>query len=241
SNKNGKYWLGIEDSAVIWRGNAIFTDNGGHMICLDLNTYEVAWVQDTLDDTNCTPVLALEGEDHHPYVYTSTSFHGGWREPMDAKADIPIWKIDAVTGEIVDGWPIVYQCGTSDGVSGGVQGTMAIGEHSLEHLIFVPVARTPSNSRGLTVAIDRNTGEEVWRFEMERYPWSSPVAVYDENGKGYIIQCNGAGNMFLLDGLTGELLDTITLNGNIEASPAIFNNTIVVGTRSNAIYGITLK
>lgn len=241
SNQDGKYWLGVEDSAIIWRGHAIFTDNGGHMICLDLNTYEVAWVQDTLDDTNCTPVLALEGEDNHPYVYTSTSFHGGWRAATDSKADVPIWKIDALTGEIVDGWPIVYQCGTSDGVSGGVQGTMAIGRDSLENLIFVPVARTPSNSRGLLVAIDRNTGKEVWRFEMERYPWSSPVAVYDENGNGYIIQCNQAGDMFLLDGLTGTLLDTINLGGNIEASPAVYNNTIVVGTRSNVIYGVTLK
>ena len=27
------WWLGIEDSAIIWREHAIFTDNGGHMIC----------------------------------------------------------------------------------------------------------------------------------------------------------------------------------------------------------------
>src|SRR5699024_126455 len=59
------WWLGIEDSAIIWREHAIFTDNGGHMICLNLNTMKAVWVQDTLDDTNCTPVLSLEGPDNH--------------------------------------------------------------------------------------------------------------------------------------------------------------------------------
>ncbi|MEL7609999.1 MAG: pyrrolo-quinoline quinone [Bacillota bacterium] len=239
TGSSSPYWLGIEDSAVVWRGCAIFTDNGGNMFCLDLNTYEVKWMQDTLDDTNCTPVLSLEGADHHPYIYTSTSFHGGWRAPVSSTATIPIWKIDAVTGEIV--WKVEYDCRTVADVSGGVQGTLALGEQGLADLIFVPIARHPNTNDGVLVAIDKNTHEERWSFPMENYPWSSPVAIYDASGKGYIIQCNQAGDMFLLDGLTGVLLDTINLGGNIEASPAVYNNTIVVGTRLNEIYGITLE
>ena len=42
-------------------------DNGGNLICLDLTRPDLDWVQDTLDDSNCTPVL--EVEDGHPYVY----------------------------------------------------------------------------------------------------------------------------------------------------------------------------
>ena len=160
---------------------------------------------------------------------------------MDAKADIPIWKIDAVTGEIVDGWPIVYQCGTSDGVSGGVQGTMAIGEGSLEHLIFVPIARTPSNSRGLTVAIDRNTGKEVWRWDMDNYTWSSPVAVYTEAGEGYLVSFDSQGGGFLLDGATGEILDTTDVGSLVEASPVVYENRLVVGTRGQLILGMDLQ
>lgn len=113
-SSSGKYWLGMEDSAVIFRGHIIFSDNGGHLMCLNLNTLTLDWVQDVLDDTNCSPVLELE--DGHPYVYTSTSFRAGWRAGAFDTATIPIWKIDALTGEIV--WQKDYSCYTEEGVSG---------------------------------------------------------------------------------------------------------------------------
>ena len=46
--------------------------------------------------------------------------------------------------------------------------------------------------------------------------------------------------MHLLDGKTGNLKDTINLGKNIEATPAVYNNTVVVGTRGKKIYAITL-
>lgn len=231
------WWLGVEDSAIIWRGHAIFSDNGGHLMCLDLNTLTLDWVQDTLDDTNCTPVLELENG--HPYVYTSTSFHGGWRESADAKALIPIWKIDAVTGEIV--WTNNdYRCQTIMGVSGGVQGTLAMGKGSLSDLIFVPVAMT-DGSRGKLVALSKADGHMVWTCDFAGYPWSSPVAIYDQTGYGYLIQCNSTGYIHLIDGQTGTILFEAPLGSNVEASPAVFENTVVVGTRGGLIYGIKIK
>ena len=62
-----------------------------------MNKLELVWVQDILDDSNCTPVLCVE--DGHPYLYISTSFHYGWRSYTTA--NVPIWKIDAENGEIV--------------------------------------------------------------------------------------------------------------------------------------------
>ena len=233
------WWLGVEDSAVIWRGNAIVTDNGGHMFCLDLNTLKVAWVQDTLDDTNCTPVFELEGENHHPYVYTSTSFHAGWRAKETGMVSIPIWKIDAETGKVV--WENTdYHCGTISGVSGGVQGTIAIGKNKLSDLIFVPVAMT-EGSKGKLVALSKADGHEVWCCDFMGYPWSSPVTFYDKAGNGYIIQCNKSGYIHLIDGMTGAILFEADLGSNIEASPAIYNDTVVVGTRGGLIYGIKIK
>ena len=232
------WWLGVEDSAIIWRGHAIFSDNGGHLMCLDLNTLRLVWVQDTLDDTNCTPVLSLEGEDEHPSVYTSTSFHTGWRKSGDSTADIPVWKIDAVTGEIV--WSQHYNCETMTGVSGGVQGTLAMGKNALSDYIFVPVAMTDGGS-GKLVALRKSDGGEQWTCNFAGYPWSSPVAIYDASGNGYLIQCNKTGYIHLIDGQTGVILDEMSLGSNIEASPAIYNNIVVVGTRGGLIYGVTLK
>ena len=66
-------------------------------MCLDLNTLQLVWVQDILDDSNSTPVLSVENE--HLYLYVSTSFHLGWRS--NSTAPVPVWKIDAETGEIL--------------------------------------------------------------------------------------------------------------------------------------------
>jgi hypothetical protein len=44
-----------------------------------------------------------------------------------------------------------------------------------------------------------------------------------------------------LDGLTGKLCDTIQLNGTIEASPAIYNNTILLGSRNCTVYALEIK
>ena len=213
------WWLGIEDSAIIWREHAIFTDNGGHMICLNLNTMKAVWVQDTLDDTNCTPVLSLEGPDNHPYVYTSTSFHPNWRASENSTAPIPIWKIDAVTGQIV-AQNDTYHCqtiATPNQVSGGVQGTLAIGEKDLEGLIFVPVAMT-EGTRGKLVALNTSDMSVKWECDFAGYPWSSPVAVYDDSGKGYLVQCNKTGYIHLIDGQTGEIISEMSLGSNVEAS-----------------------
>lgn len=236
------WWLGIEDSAIIWREHAIFTDNGGHMICLNLNTMKAVWVQDTLDDTNCTPVLSLEGTDNHPYVYTSTSFHPNWRASENSTAPIPIWKIDAVTGQIV-AQNDTYHCqtiATPNQVSGGVQGTLAIGEKDLEGLIFVPVAMT-EGTRGKLVALNTSDMSVKWECDFAGYPWSSPVAVYDDSGKGYLVQCNKTGYIHLIDGQTGEIISEMSLGSNVEASPAVYNNMVVVGTRGGLIYGMDLN
>jgi outer membrane protein assembly factor BamB len=226
----------MEDSAIIWRGRLIVSDNGGNLMCLNLNNLTLDWVQNVLDDTNCTPVLELENG--HPYVYTSTSFHAGWRAPASATAAIPIWKIDALTGEIV--WQTEYECYTESGVSGGTQGTLAIGKNKLSDMIFVPVAKTPLSSTGKLVALNKQTGEVVWEVQTQVYSWSSPVAVYDKDGNGYLVFCTTGGYMYLIDGLTGKVCDSLNVGGNVEASPAVYNNTVVVGTRTQLIWGINL-
>lgn len=228
------YWLGMEDSAIIINHYMIIADNGGLLMCLDLDSLELVWVQDVLDDTNCSPVLSIENG--KPYVYISTSFHYGWRSTTEV--NIPVWKIDAQTGEIV--WQTDFNCQTVADVSGGVQGTIAVGKNKLDDLIFVPVARTPELYTGKLVAINKKDGSIEWE-KSGAYSWSSPVDFYDSKGNGYIIHCNSAGNMYLLDGLTGNELDRVELGSNVEASPAMYNDRVVVGTRGQTIYCIQVS
>lgn len=227
-----RYWLGVESSAAIINNYIFLADNGGNLMCLDLNTLELVWVQDVLDDTNCSPVVDIE--DGHPYIYISTSSHYGWRSYSTAA--IPIFKIDAETGEIV--WRTDYTCYTVQDLSGGVQGTIAVGKNKLSDMIFVPIARTPGASSGTLAALKKDTGEVVWEKETSMYSWSSPVDFYDADGNGYLLYCNSGFNMFLIDGKTGEQLDYMNLGGNIEASPAMYGNYAVVGTRAMRTYCI---
>lgn len=229
------FWLGMEDSAAVYRGYLYIADNGGDLMCLNLNTMELVWVQDILDDSNSTPVLSIE--DGRVYVYVSTSFRKGWRS--STTATVPIWKIDAETGEII--WQKDYEVYTQENVSGGVQSTIALGRNSLSDNLYVTVSMVGNAWSGVMACIDKKTGTVNWEHNAA-YSWSSPVCVYNDAGDGEVIYGDFSGNMYVLDGLTGEVYSTVSIStGVIEASPAVYNNHLVVGTRACRIWGMTLE
>ncbi len=238
TNRSSKesYWLGYEPSAVIVDRYLYISENGGMFFCIDLDTMELVWAQDTRDDSNSTPVFEWNGIDGG-YLYTAPSLH--WTN-SNGSGYICIYKLDAKTGEIV--WEKRFDCNTVDGVSGGVQSTPLLGKPGtqLEGLILYTIARCPNNWDGKLVAIDTQTGEIVWEKSMDYYTWSSPLAIYDESGNGYIIVSDSVGNMMLLDS-KGNTLSTLSLGSNVEASPAAFNDTLVVGTRGGLVCGIKIK
>ncbi len=229
------YWLGMEDSAVLWKNYLYIADNGGTLLCIDVNTMRIVWAQDVADDTNGSPVFSIEED--VPYLYIGTSLH--WKASKCFKlADVPIFKINALTGAYA--WIRTYFCNTVAGISGGVQSTCVLGRNDISDLVIFSLARTPSVRKGLLVALDKKTGAEVWRCKLPGYAWSSPVAVYDETGRAYLLQGEYSGRLHLIDGRTGKKLDKLDLGSNIEASPAVFGNRAVVGTRGMKIFGIEI-
>ncbi len=230
------YWVGYEPSAVIVDRYLYISENGGMFFCIDLDTMSLVWAQDTRDDSNSTPVFEWNGLDGG-YLYTAPSLH--WTA-SGSKGYISIYKLDAKTGEVVREQK--FDCYTVDGVSGGVQSSPLLGKPGteLEGLILYTIARTPNIGSGELVALDTETLEIVWKKSMSNYTWSSPVAVYDESGKAYIIVGDSMGTMKMYDS-TGNELSTVELGTNIEASPAVFENTLVVGTRGGTVYGIEIQ
>ena len=241
ANTPSTRWWGMEDSAVIWHNYAYIADNGGRLMCWDLNTMKLVWVQNCLDDTNTTPVFEESPQDGTGYLYISTSLHltaTGSADPR--KGGIPVWKINAATGEVV--WKTApYPCYTILGVSGGVQSTPVLGKNDISNLVVYNIARTPKPDSGILVALDKTTGQEVWRTSLTHYSWSSPVAVYTPAGKSYIVLCDSVGTMFLIEGTTGKVLTRLELGTNTEASPAVFGDTIVVGTRGQRIVAVKVS
>ena len=67
------------------------------------------------------------------------------------------------------------------------------------------------------------------------------MAVYSQIGAAYLVQCCSDGTVLLLNAANGTLLDSVELNTTLEATPAVFGNTVVVGTRDERIIGLTIE
>jgi hypothetical protein len=231
----GNNYQGIENSVAAYRNLVYFADNGGYIQCVDLLTLKPIWAFNSGDDTDAS--LTIEVEENVPYIYT-----GNEVDKQGTKGVSYIRKINGITGDLI--FENKYEAMSLIGehaVNGGVLATNVIGKKSIENLVIFTIARYEEFNAGLIVAMDKFTGKEVWRFRMPNYAWSSPVDFYDSNGKGYIIQCDSVGNMYLIDGASGEECFNINLGSNIESSPAIFNDSIVVATRGGEICCVKVK
>ena len=56
-----------------------------------------------------------------------------------------------------------------------------------------------------------------------------------------MIYTTSGGYLYLIDGATGDILDSKDLGGNIEASAAVYNDRVAVGHRRCQIWGVELN
>ena len=109
-------------------------------------------------------------------------------------------------------------------------------------MIIYSIARCPNAfDDGRLVALDTETGEIIWEADTGNYCWSSPTAFYTEDGQAYIFVADVDGDAKLYDGATGERLFTISLGSTCEASPVVFNDMLVIGTRAGHVFGIKIS
>jgi hypothetical protein len=228
---------GIECSAAFYRNLMYFGDNGGTIQCLDINSMEPVWIFNAEDDTDSSLVVSVE--DDGVYVYTANEVDKRCAGTGRGSAPANIRKLNALTGELV--WQKDYICNYQYYINGGVLGTPLIGKDDISDLIIYPICFTGTTLDGKLVALDKKTGNEVWARDLSAYSWSSPVDIKSSDGKTYGIFCDFAGDMHLFDPKTGEDLDVISLGKNIESSPAVYNDMIVVGSYAQKIFGIRIK
>lgn len=227
--------LGIENSVATYANLAYFADNNGVIQCVDLNTLNPVWFVDGYDDIDAT--LTLEIVDNTPYVYC-----GNEVDHQGSRGIVKLKKINGLDGSIV--WEKEFECESLVGkkaVNGGLMATNVVGKNNLDDIVIFSLARYSGFNKGGIIALNKKTGELQWETVLDNYMWSSPVDIYDKDGNGYIVQGDSIGNLYLIDGKNGNILNSVTLNGNIESSPAVFENTIVIATRNGTIYGIDIQ
>ncbi|MCR5685387.1 MAG: PQQ-binding-like beta-propeller repeat protein, partial [Lachnospiraceae bacterium] len=153
--------------------------------------------------------------------------------------DACIYKLNAMTGEIV--WKKPYNVHTVKGYAGGVLSTGALGEGVIGDYIIYSVSKTPGLEAGYLAALNRKDGTEAWRIDLDKYSWSSTVITYTKDGKAYIVQGCQNGDLLLIDALDGSIKNRLDFGSAIEATPVVYNNNIVLATRSERIFGVKLE
>lgn len=228
---NGK--LGIENSPAAYRDLIYFADNGGMLQCLDINTLKPKWAFNLGDDTDASVVI--EETSGGVFLYT-----GNQVDLQGTSGYSTVRKINALTGEQV--WSRSYKClnDPESALNGGVFATPVVGTGDISDLVIFSITKTGSLWGGRLVALDKNTGEEVWAKEMS-YGWSTPVVFQSEEGTSYMIYCDSAGKMYLMNPKNGEIFDTVSVERNVEGSPAIYNDMVVVGSYARKIFGVRIK
>lgn len=222
---------GIESSIAAFGGYGFFADNDGMLQCIDLEKLSPVWLQNVNDDTDST--IVIENQDNELSLYTACEV-----DHQGSQGFSYMRKIDGECGRIL--WQNKVKCAYYEEVNGGALATPICGKGDIKDVVIFNIARTPEYNKGLLVALDKMTGKEKWRIVLDDYCWSSPLAIYSDEGKSYIVQCDSKGKVMLIEGINGSILDTIYLGANVEGTPACFNNMIVVGTRGEKIIGFEI-
>ncbi len=247
---------GVESSLAMYGSYAYYADLEGILRCVDTTTMTTAWAVDTGDAVKAAIALDLDEETGTLWLYTANTLD------RSSKGDVTIRRYNAMTG--AQDWEYGVHAQKKNGMTDSygntvISGAMAspvIGQNGLDDLVYFTLSglsKTGSEKligndgealEGVLIALRKDSGEVAWYKDLETYSYSSPVAVYSEEGRGWIIQASANGTLYLLDGLTGQEIATLQVNGVIEASPAVYGDTLVIGTTGKGtayIYGVKIK
>lgn len=227
---------GMESSMAVYSNYGYVSDNGGNVICVNLNTMKPVWRYDNKDDSDSSPVIELENG--VPFVYTACEVdRRGTNQPAR------LTKLNGLTGEEV--WCHEEICarwhrGGNDFSDGGYFGTPLLGKGNCENIIFVTPCKHGAE-QGYILAIDRKNGKEIYRTKLKRYAWSSMAGFYNENNELYIFLGDCIGNVYLVEGKSGKIIYTAEVGNNFEGSPLAFGNSVVIGSRGNKIFKLSIQ
>lgn len=227
--------LGIEASMAVYANYGFIADNHGNVIAVNLDTMKPVWHYWLGDDTDATPLVAVE--DGTPYLYV------GCEEDLSKRDFARFAKLNALTGEEV--WKLDEQAKRKPvgdkHFDGGYYASPILGAGDCEGMIFTNLVKNTNGSNGVFLAIDRKTGKKIYELPLKYYSWSSPVGALTKDGKMVIVNCDGAGNVYIIDPKKGEVIACENVGHNFESSPVMVDNRIFIGSRSNGLFGITLK
>jgi len=94
-----------------------------------------------------------------------------------------------------------------------------------------------SQRKSIVLALDRETGQELWRFEGASGNYVEGGAL----GSGLFVIGNGDGNVYALDAESGSLQWTFETGHRVWATPLIVSDTVYVGAMDRRLYALSLQ
>ena len=217
--------VSIENSVAVSGDRLYFANSGGLVQGWDIAPLRLGedpvrvfryWVG---DDVDASIVIDTEG-----MLYVGAEFERGNERARDLGQLI---KLNPSVGEGEDA--LVWSVQANTGLGTGIWGTPALHDGAI---IF-------GTEDGQFRAVDQQTGEDLWRVEgLGFHLWQSPVVVDDVLIMG---NCSGTLRGYDVSNVRTEPEELWALDlddGCIESTPAVWEGTIVVGTRRGGVYGI---
>ena len=228
---------GIESSLCVYRNYGFFGDNGGNIICVNLETLKPVWYYDNHDDIDAT--IVCREEKGQPYVYTTCEVDKQGEEGI-----CYIVKLNALNGERV--WECQIPCKRitigKKTLDGGMYATPLLGTGDCDGLLFANVCRNgASKSQGELTVINTTDGTIRYTVPYGNFCWSSPVSLLGPGNQMYLFTGDANGCVYLIRGLTGEVICKKLIGANFESSPIVIGNAVVVGCRGTKIYKFIIK
>lgn len=247
----------VESSLAAYDKYVYYADMGGVLRCVNTDILRTVWAAETGDAVMAAVALDLT-ENRELNLYTANML----TNRKKGNNDIQIRRYDALSGREIWCTEVGVYKGKKDKDDVGAKASPVIGQKRLSGLVYFTVTGLSEEGRvslGLggeeaaaLIALDKETGKLVWTAGLDSRSESSPTAVYDVDGNGWILQCEQNGIVHLLEGLTGREVASLQLKTNeqdgqdvqIEASPAVYNNMMVIGSTGKGtsfIYGIEIS
>jgi hypothetical protein len=187
------------------------------------------------DDTDASPVIEIENDT--PYVYV-----GNEVDLQGPQGKSGLRKLNGLTGKPV--WEYERLCynitrPTTD--NGGILSTPVVGIRNARGLIWTIFCRVDQYGGGALVCLNNSDGKVKYEIHLNRYSWVSPIALYDSAGNAFIYFSDVGGNIYLINGESGEIIFKKNLEYIFESSPIAIGNRIIQPARGNRILSFILQ
>ena len=166
------------------------------------------------DDVDATVVADADG-----FLYIGVEYERGTARSQELGQVI---KLDPSADD-----PLVWGTDLRNAATDGVWATPAL----TDEMVYAPT------HAGFLYGLRRDTGEMVWSKRLAGPVWSSPVVVDD-----VLIQGDCGGDIYGYDislpWVDPPELWRVSLDGCVEATPAVWNGVLYVGARDGGFYAI---